>query len=113
MMTKWIFMSILAAVLAGCVGSPKIPFEGNTSADRQLSRDVYERVAFYTEVQDCDEIEKVKIEIIEYPRGKVGERRAEERWEVIGCGKRYPFEIIFTDDGEGGTYFSVGSAGKE
>ncbi len=112
-MIKWNFVWAVTFVIAGCAASPNIPFEGSTSADQQLSQDVYERVSFFTKAQGCGDVEKIKTEIVEYPRGKPGERRSEERWDAFGCGGKYSYQVFFTEDGEGGTYFSISSAGHE
>ena len=110
---KWNFISVVTLVMAGCAASPNIPFEGSTSADQQLSQDVYKRVSFITKAQGCGDLEKVKTEIVEPPRGRAGERQSEERWDALGCGDKYSYQIVFTEDGEGGTYFSISSVGDE
>lgn len=106
-MTKWISISALTFVMAGCTALPMVPFEGSKIADQQLSQDVYQRVSFHTEALGCDEVQKIKTEVTVYPHGEPGERRAEERWDVFGCEKRYPYQITFREDGRGGTYFSI------
>lgn len=105
--TKTISVLPLLAMLTGCALSPQIPIEGSTSADAQLSRDVYGKVVAHTETKGCDDLDRIKTKIVEYPHGEPGERRAEERWEAFGCNATYPYQITFRDDGRGGTYYSI------
>lgn len=101
-----VFLAVVFAV-SGCVGSPSAPFEGSTNADSQLVSDTFETVFLHTKARGCSEIEKVRTTVTDPPSGEPGKRKSKERWVVFGCNERYPYEVDFLEDGQGGTYLTV------
>lgn len=104
-------------LIVGCAAS--VPMIGTTRADDTLKADTVRQVTmsakFYGE---CEKIESIEMQLKETnPPGTIGDSEAtrlygnvKERWTVNLCGKKLPFDIKFTPDGTGGTYFLTSPA---
>ncbi len=56
----------------------------------------------------CHKVEDVARYVVTPFSGATGSRQWQEKWLVKGCGKQYPVDIDFKEDGAGGAYWSIG-----
>ena len=111
--------SIIAAtfiLLVGCQSNPSssdgsigLTYSGESHADETLRSDTTKMVKMIVGGQGCKSIEHINTKVLHYePRnGEQGHVWAKEGWMATGCGKPYPFYVTFTEDGNGGTFFSL------
>jgi hypothetical protein len=55
----------------------------------------------------CDKIEDVARYVVTPFSGAAGVRQWQEKWLAKGCGKQYPVDIDFKEDGAGGAYWTI------
>lgn len=55
----------------------------------------------------CGKVEEVTPYIVTPFSGATGARQWQEKWLVKGCGKQYPVDIDFREDGAGGAYWTI------
>jgi hypothetical protein len=55
----------------------------------------------------CNKIENVTPYVVTPFSGATGARQWQEKWMVKGCGKQYPVDIDFKEDGAGGAYWTM------
>ena len=114
-----LFLSI--SLLAGCetdaakTGAETAPeiiepeFSGETRAEETLRRDTLKIISAFLKADGCESADHVDSKVLFYePRtGEQGHVWGREGWMVTGCSKPYPFYVTFSEDGRGGTLFSV------
>ncbi len=92
---------------------------GTTRASDTLKADTARQVTMMAQVYGrCEKIESIEMQLRETnPPGTIGDSEAtrlygnaKEIWTVNLCGKKLPFDIKFTPDGKGGTYFLTSPA---
>jgi hypothetical protein len=55
----------------------------------------------------CDKVEDVAPYVVTPFSGATGVRQWQEKWLVKGCGKQYPIDIDFKEDGAGGADWTI------
>ncbi len=78
-----------------------------TLTSPQLMRDTMQGVAGKMGSMGCDKVEDVARYVVTPFSGATGARQWQEKWLVKGCGKHYPVDIDFKEDGAGGAYWTI------
>jgi hypothetical protein len=55
----------------------------------------------------CHKAEDVTQYVVTPFSGATGARQWQEKWLVTGCGKQYPIDIDFKEDGAGGADWTI------
>ena len=103
---------LLISLLVACASTPKIPVAGETIADPILINDTQRVIAMVTDAMGCNKIENIQTIITEQVTGEPGAKISKENWVAHGCDTTFSYDVTFTEDGKGGTYFSVSTATK-
>lgn len=99
---------ILAMLLSACATNTSAPFEGSSHANPTLRSDTYNMISMLTAAKGCPSIDKIETAVVEPPSGEPGRQKSSENWLVHGCNATYNYNVSFTEDGAGGSFFSVG-----
>jgi hypothetical protein len=78
-----------------------------TLTSPQLRQDTMLGVAGKMGTLGCDKVEDVAQYIVTPFSGAAGVRQWQEKWLVKGCGKQYPIDIEFKEDGAGGADWTI------
>jgi hypothetical protein len=78
-----------------------------TLTSPQLMRDTMLGVAGKVGSLGCHKVEDVTQYVVTPFSGATGARQWQEKWLVKGCGKQYPVDIDFKEDGAGGAYWTI------
>lgn len=103
-----LFSLVLAGVvLAGCASSPQ--FSGQSVTDPLLRKDVYATVErLFSAMTQCHSISAVDSRITHIDKSPSGAiQKAEETWQVSGCGTTEAYKVVMRADDKGETDFSV------
>ena len=73
----------------------------------QLRQDTMMGVAGWMGGVGCNKVEDVAPYVVTPFSGATGTRQWQEKWLVKGCGKQYPVDIDFKEDGAGGAYWTI------
>jgi hypothetical protein len=73
----------------------------------QLRHDTMTGVAGWMGGMGCNKVEDVAPYVVTPFSGATGARQWQEKWLVKGCGKQYPVDIDFKEDGTGGAYWTI------
>jgi len=73
----------------------------------QLRQDTMQGVAGKVGSLGCQKVEDVAPYVVTPFSGATGARQWQEKWLVRGCGKQYPVDIDFKEDGAGGAYWTI------
>jgi hypothetical protein len=78
-----------------------------TLTSPQLMQDTMLGVAGRMGSLGCHKVEDVARYVVTPFSGATGARQWQEKWLVKGCGKQYPVDIDFKEDGAGGAYWTI------
>jgi hypothetical protein len=79
---------------------PKGVVKEGTLANEILIRDATNAAAFKVATLGCDHPDNIKrFYVLSMPEGPSGAMRWKERWIIAGCGREYPVDIVFRQDG--------------
>ena len=78
-----------------------------TLTSPQLRQDTMLGVAGKMGTLGCHKVEDVAPYVVTPFSGATGARQWQEKWLVKGCGKKYPIDIDFKEDGAGGAYWTI------
>jgi hypothetical protein len=78
-----------------------------TLTSPQLRQDTMLGVAGEVGSLGCHKVEDVAPYVVSPFSGATGARHWQEKWLVKGCGKQYPVDIDFKEDGGGGAYWTI------
>ena len=78
-----------------------------TLANAKLIADTKTGVASKVAMRGCTKLGDVDTYVLSMPAGAAGARQWKERWIVSGCGTKYPVDIEFKEDGQGGAYWTI------
>ncbi len=78
-----------------------------TLTTAQLRQDTMLGVAGKMGTLGCHKVEDVAEYVVTPFSGATGARQWQEKWLVKGCGKQYPIDIDFKEDGAGGAYWTI------
>ena len=112
---KRINVFISPLVLFACVTAPSVPTTGESIASAKLKADATALVvAFAKAAAKCSTVDSIQIKVINVDpaikgnaSGAVTQGVVKELWTTQTCGQAIPFEVAFTPDGKGGTFFGV------
>ncbi len=88
-------------------GLPAGTIKKGTLTTPQLMRDTMQGVVGKVATLGCDKIEDVARYVVMPFSGAPRARQWQEKWMVRGCGKQYPVDIDFKEDGAGGAYWTI------
>jgi hypothetical protein len=88
-------------------GLPAGTIKKGTLTTPQLMRDTMQGVVGKVATLGCDKIEDVARYVVTPFSGAPRARQWQEKWMVSGCGKQYPVDIDFKEDGAGGAYWTI------
>ena len=94
------------AIAAG-EGSLAGTLKQGTLANQRLTHDAMLGVAARVAVLGCGKPENFVPYLVAMPTGEIGARHWKERWLVKGCGKNYPVDIEFSEDGLGSAIYTI------
>ena len=106
-------LSVTLLVLAACASGPK--FYGQSVADSRLRADTMLFIVGATQAATgCKQIDSVQTSILSVDKGLKGNSAGKiikgdtsERWVATACGKTASFQVIYTPDGQGGSFIAV------
>ena len=78
-----------------------------TLTSPQLRQDTMLGVAGKMGLLGCHKVEDVTPYVVTPFSGATGTRQWQEKWLVTGCGKQYPIDIDFKEDGAGGADWTI------
>jgi hypothetical protein len=78
-----------------------------TLTSPQLMKDTMLGVAGKVGTLGCHKVEDVTPYVVTPFSGPTGKRQWQEKWMVKGCGKQYPVDIDFKEDGAGGADWTI------
>jgi hypothetical protein len=76
-------------------------------ANPQLTKDAMLGVAGKVAVLGCDKPGSFVPYLVAMPKGEIGARHWKEKWLVSGCGKHYPIDIEFSEDGPDAANYTI------
>ena len=88
-------------------GLPAGTIKKGTLTSPQLMRDTMQGVVGKVATLGCDKIEDVTRYVVTPFSGAPRSRQWQEKWMVRGCGKQYPVDIDFKEDGAGGADWTI------
>jgi hypothetical protein len=88
-------------------GLPAGTIKKGTLTSPQLMRDTMQGVVSKVATLGCDKIEDVTRYVVTPFSGAPRSRQWREKWLVRGCGKQYPVDIDFKEDGAGGADWTI------
>jgi hypothetical protein len=88
-------------------GLPAGTIKKGTLTSPQLMRDTMQGVVGKVATLGCDKIEDVARYVVTPFSGAPRARQWQEKWMVRGCGKQYPVDIDFKEDGAGGADWTI------
>jgi hypothetical protein len=90
--------------------NPDLPagtIKKGTLTSQLLMHDTMQGIAGKMGQLGCHKIDDVTQYVVTPFSGATGVRQWQERWLVKGCGKQYPIDIDFKEDGAGGAYWTI------
>ena len=76
-----------------------------------LMRDAMTGVAAKAAILGCGQPDKIQqCYVLSMPEGEPGKKCWKERWIIAGCGREYPMDLVFRQDGRGSAEYEVQSA---
>lgn len=88
----------------------KLPYgalsKGSLSNSKLIS-DTKVGVAAAVATKGCSHLENFEPFVLSHPKGDPGSQYWQELWIVNGCGKKYPINIRFAEDGAGGAFWTI------
>jgi hypothetical protein len=93
--------------VANNAGLPPGTTKAGTLTSPRLMNDTMQGVAGKVAVLGCDKIEDVARYVVTPFSGAPRYRQWQEKWIVKGCGKQYPVDISFKEDGSGGADWAI------
>jgi hypothetical protein len=88
-------------------GLPTGTIKKGTLTSPQLMRDTMQGVVGKVATLGCDKIDDVTGYVVTPFSGAPRSRQWREKWMVRGCGKQYPVDIDFKEDGAGGADWTI------
>jgi hypothetical protein len=112
---KRISILISPLVLFACATAPNVPTTGESIASAKLKADATALVVVFAKAAaKCNTVDSIQIKVINVDpaiqgntSGAVTKGVVKELWTTQACGQAIPFEVAFTPDGKGGTFFGV------
>jgi hypothetical protein len=100
-------VSTSASVPAASTDLPAGTIKKGTLTSPQLMHDTMLGVAGKMGQLGCHKVEDVAPYVVTPFSGAAGVRSWQEKWLVKGCGKQYPIDIGFKEDGAGGADWTI------
>jgi hypothetical protein len=106
-MVSSVKVSTSPSVPARNTGLPAGTIKKGTLTSPQLMHDTMQGVTGKVATLGCDKVEDVAPYVVTPFSGAPRARQWQEKWLVKGCGKQYPVDIDFKEDGAGGAYWTI------
>ena len=109
-MCKILLVAITIVLSSVSWGADKLPagaMKKGTLANAKLIRDAKMGVVSKVAVMGCTKPGDFEPYVVAMPSGAVGQRRWKEVWMVSGCGKEYPVNIEFYEDGPNAANWTI------
>jgi hypothetical protein len=100
-------VSTVPSVAADNTDLPAGTIKKGTLTSPQLMHDTMQGVGGKVASLGCDKIEDVARYVVTPFSGAPRARQWQEKWLVRGCGKQYPVDIDFKEDGAGGADWAI------
>lgn len=100
-------VAIFTAAYAQAGSLPDGAIREGSLANGKLIRDAKVGVAAKVAVLGCSKPESLQPFVLAMPTGEVGSRRWKEKWVIGGCGKQYPINIDFGEDGQNAAIWTI------
>ena len=104
----YIIVSILICFSA--YAEEKLPLgtiKKGSLSNQKLISDTKVGVAAKVATLGCNNLNDFEPYVVANPKGKPGAQFWKERWIVNGCGKKFPVNIRFSEDGLGGAFWTI------
>lgn len=86
--------------LASSAGDlPEGVLQAGSLANEKLMSDAMVGVVGKVAIKGCEAPESFLPYVLRMPEGRVGQRAWAERWVVTGCGREFPIDVEFVEDG--------------
>jgi hypothetical protein len=95
------------SVAAPTTDLPAGTIKKGTLTSPQLRQDTMLGIAGKMGTLGCHKVEDVTPYVVTPFSGAAGTRQWREKWLVTGCGKQYPIDIDFKEDGSGGADWTI------
>ena len=95
------------SVAAPTTDLPAGTIKKGTLTSPQLRQDTMLGIAGKMGTLGCHKVEDVTPYVVTPFSGATGTRQWREKWLVTGCGKQYPIDIDFKEDGSGGADWTI------
>lgn len=105
--TLFIPLSFWSPVFVFAAPLPHEALQEGTLANQQLIHDTKVGVAAKVATLGCSKPEKLQFFVMALPEGVVGARVWKEQWIISGCGKKYPVNIEFSEDGQDAANWTI------
>ena len=96
---------------AAPVASDRLPvaFQGRSRADAVLRADTAGALLLLLGARGCPRVQTIAMRILDdRPQNVIqGRRWWKEGWSAKGCGRTFPYTVLFRADGKGGTVFTL------
>jgi hypothetical protein len=106
-MVSSVKVSTSSSIAARDPDLPAGTIKKGTLTSPQLMHDTMQGVTGKVATLGCDKVEDVAPYVVTPFSGTPRSRQWQEKWLVKGCGKQYPVDIDFKEDGAGGAYWTI------
>ena len=106
-MVSSVKVSTSPSIAARDTDLPAGTIKKGTLTSPQLMHDTMQGVTGKVATLGCDKVEDVAPYVVTPFSGSPHARQWQEKWLVKGCGKQYPVDIDFKEDGAGGAYWAI------
>jgi hypothetical protein len=106
-MVSSVKVSTSSSIAARDPDLPAGTIKKGTLTSPQLMHDTMQGVTGKVATLGCDKVEDVTPYVVTPFSGTPRSRQWQEKWLVKGCGKQYPVDIDFKEDGAGGAYWTI------
>lgn len=96
--------------MPAATGRDGVSFLGTSNADALLRADTAKALLSLLGARGCPRVQAIAMRVISDKPQNVtpqGRRWWMEGWTAKGCGRSFPYGVVFTADGQGGTFFTL------
>lgn len=86
-------------LVSSASGLPEGVLKAGSLANQKLMSDAMVGVVGKLATKGCEAPESFLPYVLRMPEGPVGQRVWAERWVVTGCGREFPIDVEFMEDG--------------
>lgn len=101
------FLLLTQPLASSASGLPEGVLQTGSLANQKLMNDAMVGVVGKVVTKGCEAPESFLPYVLRMPEGPVGQRAWAERWVVTGCGREFPIDVEFREDGAQGANWLV------